>query len=936
MKNTLSVCLYNILFFLCFFFCSSSLTGQGQHFSLHGTISGAEEEALAGATAVLLAASDSVLVAYGISSTDGRFELKRIKAGNYLLQVSYVGYTTFSEAISLSTADVEKVKQQDVQLTPNVNVLDQVEVSTERIPIQIKGDTIEYNAAAFKTQANAAVEDLLRQLPGVEVGRDGTVKAQGKDVEHVYVDGKEFFGDDPQMATKNLPADAIEKVQVFDKGSDSSELTGIDDGRREKTINLTLKEDKKNGVFGTVNAGYGNRNRYEGKANINRFNSKLQFSAIGMANNTNQQGFSLGEYIEFMGGLSNLMSGGGGSMRMSFNSDDLGIPLGNDLNNGLVETGAGGLNFNFDFSKKTKLRSSYFFNRINNQIEEEINRDNFLSNGENYRSEQSTKLLNRTTGHRLNLNLEHEIDPSQTIRLRSSFSVNNGQSASDRFSQTFNTENTLENSSQRQYDTQAEQFKWNSTLLYRKRFKKLGRVLVTDLTGGVNNNRKAGQLDARNNFSSYADSLQQRQTLLSDQFNYQAKASYIEPLGKRKYLELSYALNNTRDEEIKDFYDRTKGQQLREVFNDSLSRHFANDYRYNTGGLSFKLNRKNYQWTLALRGQHSQLRGNLISQNQKTNTRFLNLLPRFFLNYDLSSANNFSLQYNTAVNAPTIAQLNPVVDNNDPLNLYIGNPQLRPEYAHQLNMNFSSFNQFSFTNIFASASAVYARNKIYDARTIDSLFRQVIRPINVKEDLLLNGYFSFGTPLRFIKSRINLTLNAQYNRSIELLNDISNNTNRFTNVIGLSLENRKKEILDISLGAEVSHNISRYSVSTDFNQTFFNQTYYADLQVNFAKSWAIESVFDVDIYSAESFAGAQIIPVWKASLSKFILEERGEFKFFAGDLLNQNIRINRSSSFNYIQEQKVRSLGRYFLVSFTWKISKFGSPSAIHIDTGRR
>lgn len=936
MKNTFFVRPYRILFLVCFSFFSSILAGQGQFFKLNGTITGAEAEALSGATAVILAAQDSVLVAYGISDAEGRFELKRIKAGDYVLQVSYVGYTTFSEAIRFSAEELERVRQKDVQLHPNLNVLDQVEVSTERIPIQLKGDTIEYNAAAFKTQANAAVEDLLRQLPGVEVGRDGTVKAQGQDVEHVFVDGKEFFGDDPQMATKNLPADAIDKVQVFDKGSDNSELTGIDDGQREKTINLTLKEDKKNGLFGTVEAGYGDRNRYEGKANINRFNSKLQFSAIGMANNTNQQGFSLNEYIEFMGGLSNLMSGNGGTMRMSINSNDVGIPLGNDLNNGLVETGAGGLNFNFDFSKKTKLRSSYFFNRIANQIDEEINRDNFLGNGETYRSQQLTDLLNRSTGHRLNFNLEHEIDPSQTIRLRSNASLNSGQSASDRFSQTWNTENELENSSERQYDTQAEQFKWNSTLLYRKRFKKLGRVLVTDLSTGINNNRKAGQLDAKNDFISSVDSLRQRQALDSDQFSYRAKASYIEPLGKRKYLEFSYTLNNTRDEEIKDFFDRTNGQQSREVFNDSLSRHFANDYLYNTGGISYKLNRKNYQWTAALRGQHTQLKGNLISQNQKTNNRFLNLLPRFFLNYDLSNSNNFSLQYNTEVNAPAIAQLNPVIDNNDPLNIYVGNPQLRPEYAHRLGLNFTSFNQFSFTNIFASLNTVYTRNKIYDARSIDALFRQVIRPINVEDDLLLNGYFNLGTPLRFIKSRLNLNLNSRYQRSIEILNDISNTTNRFTHVIGGSLENRKKEKVDLSVGAELSYNISRYSVNTDFNQSFFNQTYYVDLQFNFAKSWALESVFDLDIYSAESFAGAQTVALWNGGLSKFILEERGQFKLSAGNLLNQDLSINRSTSFNYIQEQKVGTLGRYFLVSFTWKISKFGSPDSFLIDTGRR
>ncbi len=933
MKNSffigLSIVL-EILFLTCF---SIESKGQNHKFDIKGTIVGENLEPLTGATIVLVNAQDSVLASYGISDEKGHFSLRKIKPGEYVLQATFVGYENFSESITLQNDDPEKIKTKEIKLTPSLNLLDQVEVKDDHIPIRIKGDTIEYNAAAFKTQPNAVVEDLLKQLPGVDVDRDGNVKAQGKDVEHIYVDGKEFFGDDPKMATKNLPADAIDKVQVFDKQSDMAEFTGIDDGQREKTINLSLKEDKKNGVFGNVTGGYGTNDRFEAKANINHFNKKMQLSALGIANNINEQGFSIQDYIEFMGGLANLMSGGGGTMRMSLNSEDSGVPLGNNLNNGIVKTGAGGVNFNYDFNKKTKLSSSYFFNGIINSIEQEINRQNFLPDGESYNSEQFNDLVNKNASHRLNLNFEHEIDSSQSIKFRSNFSFSDGNSLSDNLSETYNVEGALENSSLRKYDTDSQRFRLNSSLLYRKRFQKMGRVFVTDLSFGMNNNDRDAGLSAINSFypalptPSHSDTILQHQTLKSDQLNFRAKVSYIEPLGNRKYLEFNYAFSNRSDDEQKNVYDVLTEPKGEEAFNSLLSNHFANDYFYNTGGLNFKFNRKKYQWTAGLSLQQSQLNGNLISADTTLKRSFLNVLPSLNLNYDISNSKNFSLQYLTNIREPSITQLNPVIDNSDPLNLYVGNPALKPEYVQSLNLNFSSFDQFSFTNIFVYLNTTYTRNKIYNARNIDSLYRQVIHPINVKDDLLINSYLTFGTPLRFMKSRINLTINSMYNNGIDIINEVENNTNRLINTFDISLENRKKEIVDILVGGKVTHNLTKYSKNSDYNQSFFDQTYYGDVTVNFAKSWSVSTSMDVTVYTKTSFGAAETVPIWKASLSKFILNERGQIKLSAVDLLNKNVGINRSSSYNYLQEQTIKSLGRYVMLSFTWKISKFGSNS---------
>ena len=282
---------------------------QAQGSTISGQVLGEQDDPLPGATIMLLRTQDSVLQQFALTDAQGQFTIKNAPLGRYLLQVSFLGYDNHSQPVEVQEGQ-HSTDLGAIRMQPRSELLDEVIVKEERIPMAIRKDTIEFDADSFKTQPNAVVEDLLKKLPGVEVGRDGSLRAMGEDVERVTVDGKEFFGKDPKLATQNLPADAIDKVQVFDKKSDRAEFSGIDDGQREKTLNLSLKEDS---YFGRVNAGYGNQGRYKGKGkgNLNRFTPGEQCAILGMANNVNEPGFSLDEYIEFMGGLqgSNKCSG---------------------------------------------------------------------------------------------------------------------------------------------------------------------------------------------------------------------------------------------------------------------------------------------------------------------------------------------------------------------------------------------------------------------------------------------------------------------------------------------------------------------------------------------------------------------------------------------------------------------------------------------------
>ncbi len=910
-----------------------------QRSTVKGTIVDTLDQPLLSATIVLLQQKDSVIAGFSITNEDGYFEIPKTPVGDYILQATYIGYENYSKPISLKegAGDFDAGK---IALSAASSNLDEILVKAEHVPLMIKNDTIEYNADAFKTQPGSVVEDLLKKLPGVEVDRQGNVKAQGENVQNVFVDGKEFFGQDPKIATKNLPADAVDKVQVYDKKSEMAEFSGIDDGQREKTINLELKDGKKQGYFGTAEGGYGTEDRYKGKFNINRFDKKMQLSAIGMLNNINEQGFSINEYMNFMGGLQNMMSGGGGTMSFSLDSETSGVPLNFGPNNGITTTTAGGINMNYEFSDATELNASYFYNHLKNEIDRDVFRQNLAEFGA-FTSTENSDQLNENKNHRLNLTLRHEIDSMSNIRLRASGGFNDATSSNFGLTETFNSENILENNSQRDYSSIGDNLNFNTNLLYRRRFAKKGRIFSASASFGMRDDEREGALNSVNHFplESLTDSIDQRQLRTDDQQNYSARVSYTEPLGKRRYLELNYSRSNYKNDLIKDFYDILDRATRQEVRNEALSNGYKRNYTYDRGGLTLQINRKKYNFSTGASLQHSKLDGEVIGSDDPIVKSFTNVLPTLRFNYDFTTSRNITFRYETSVREPSVEQLQPIVDNSDPLNVYIGNPDLRPEYTHGFNIHFMSFDQFTFTNIFGMVDARYTTNKITNQRSIDESFRQSIKPINVEDDFNVRSYIGFGTPLRFIKSRININTNLNFNRSLLFVNDIENTTNRLDAGMELTLDNRKKEVIDVAIGASYNFNQTKYSESIEQNQDYLSQTYFTEFTVNLGKTWSISSIFDYQLFSGESFGSEQSVPLWEASITKYFLKNRkGRLILSAFDLLDRNIGINRNSSLNYIEEARIKSLGRYFMLTFAYSISGFGNKggmSGVEIETVR-
>ncbi|MBK9335246.1 MAG: TonB-dependent receptor [Lewinellaceae bacterium] len=893
----------------------------GQKTVLQGSVTDKSGAALPAVTAVLMT-RDSVLHAFATANDQGRFSLKAKIAGQYLLQITYLGYTTHWQAVTVEPGKTE-MDLGRIHLEISTEVLPAVEISAERDPMRISRDTVEYNAAAFKVQPGDAVEELLKKMPGIEVQRDGTVKAHGEDVKNVLVDGKEFFGKDTRVATQNLPAEAVDKVQVYDKKSDMAEFTGIEDGQDERTINLKLKEGHKDGYFGKGDAGAGTEGRYEGKFNLNRFTPGDRLSVIGMANNTNQQGFSMDDYMQFMGGIGAMMSGGGGRIQIGGDGGG-GIPLNTGQGvQGIRTSLAGGLNWSKDFSKNTELTASYFVNRFRNDLDLSSNSQN-LGAGGLFTGTEAEDQLSRNFGHNLSVHFRHRIDSFQSLVLRANSGLNDASFDSRGTTAAFNSLGNLQNEGQRDYRSEGNNYSLRSSLQYRRRFRKPGRAAVAQGSFNLNDRQQDGSLFAVNRLFTQpvlTDTIRQRQDVADGGEQYGLSLTYTEPLGRRRYLEVNASRQNYTNDNRRDFFDLLPGGEVR---NENLSNHFRRGYIYDRAGVNLMVNRNKYKLTGGVAFQQSRLENTVVGENRPFNARFSRFLPALFGEYEFATAHNLNFGYTTRFTEPSPEQLQPVVNNSDPLNIYIGNPNLQPEYTHELRTGYFLYDQFSFTSFFANLTGTYTTDKITNATTIDSLLRRTVTPLNVEREMALRGSLQFGAPIRPLKLKFKVQVNSSLAQRILFVNDVRNDVRDWRNGLDFALENRNKDVVDALAGIRLNTTSTDWSVSADLNQQYTNHAWYGEMRYTPAKRWMLETQFDYTVYSEEAFGERTAIPLWRAGVTHYFLKNnRARVRLSVFDLLAQNQGITRSSSLNYVEQQRANALGRYFLLTFGYSLAGF-------------
>ncbi|HEV8285548.1 MAG TPA: outer membrane beta-barrel protein [Chitinophagaceae bacterium] len=920
---------YLTLFFSCFYFITSA--------QKTGTIKGIAFDTLikqpvSNATITLMQKKDSSLVSFTLTDNSGRFELTGIQNGEYRLLITHVNYYNTNQPFKIDD-EHKSIDLGNIVMKDRSKVLSEVVITAEAPPVTLVGDTIQYNAGSFKTQPNANVEDLLKKLPGVKVEKDGTVKAQGEKVQKVLVDGKEFFGNDPKIATKNLPADAIDKVQVYDKLSDQAQLTGFDDGNSEKTINLKLKKDKKKGMFGKINAGAGTDERYQERFNLNSFKGARQMSAIGMGNNTNAEGFSFMDILNFSGALNQLKTGG--NINLSIGSDDPLAGLLGGNNNGITTAFGGGINYNNIIGTKTDFRSNYFYNRYNPNKTTNIQRQ-YFSPENIYKQNSYSDNLNNS--HRLNFSADYQIDSFHSIKISPSLSYQKTRNKTLSDYATRSPQDTKINDGASDNLSNNEGYNLNTNILFRKRFHKRGRTFSLNLLSSLNDNEGNGKLQSITNFYDQAgsllrrDSINQKSNTESNLRGYNARAVYTEPIFKRSLLEFSAGKSNTKNTSSKTTYDYNHNNGKFDLVNSSLTNDYKNDYGYTNAGIRLRKQTKTYNYAAGLSWQQSELEGKVIGTNKDSiiSKSFTNFLPNARFQYYFSRFKNILINYSTSTNQPSVSQLQPVLDNTNPLYVKLGNPNLKQEFIHTVRLNTSLVNPYKNRNFFIFFTLQQTQNKIVNYDKINSLGIDSVIPVNVNGVYNANGSVSWGFPVHFLKGSVEISSDIRYYKGKQLISNATNTieTNKIKTItLGptLRLNTSPTKKINLSLSAGINHSNSKYSIQSTRNSKYFNQEYSAEMDWQLPKRFFFATDFNYSIMNQYSQGFNEKVPLWNAGISKQMLHyNRGELKLSVNDILNQNVRISRSTNQNYIEDSRVNSLRRFFLLSFTYSLSKTG------------
>ncbi|WP_207430944.1 outer membrane beta-barrel protein [Sabulibacter ruber] len=901
------------------------LVGQisyAQKFSVKGKVMDDQGSPLPSTTVLLLQPKDSTLVTFGSTDAQGAFEIKNLNKASYLLKISFVGFTSYFKTVD-APEGTGPVELGSIQLKPASNTLGEVLVKGEQDPVTIKKDTLEFNAGSFKTQPNAAVEELLKKMPGVQVESDGSISVQGEKVRRLTVDGKEFFGSDPKIAAKNLPADAVSKVQVYDKKSDQAEFSGIDDGQRTKTINLQLKEDRKNSMFGNAMVGAGTDSRFQSKFNLNRFQKGKQFSVLGMGNNVNTQGFGIEEYMAFTGGMQQMASGGAFRIEIGGNN---GIPLNNGTRtNGLMSTYGGGLNFNQQLGKNTEANGNYFLNHLNHDVRNTLERDEVRPTGA-LRYTQNGTQENTNTNHRLNLSLDHKLDSANSIKLATTAGMNRTQGEGTTQSETRTAEGAFQNSSDNHSLTSGDSQNLNASLLFRHKFRKKGRTLSLTTQGSLSTNDNENRLRAINEFANLPrqeiNQLRQNET---STYSYSGTLNATEPLGNRRYLEATYLYRQNHNESDQRVFDLKDGEQF---LNQSQSNQYNSNFSYHRAGVNFRVNRDAFSFAIGPAFQHSELVGYVRQkENMPVSKSFNNVLPSARFNYEFSGNRRVELNYETSVQEPSVRQLQPLPDSSNQLNVYVGNPALRPAYQHQMRVNFSMFNPTSMINFFVFGYMNYTTDAITNSVRYDANLVRTTQPVNVKYNRMSSLNLNLGYPVRKLHSRLNVGANVREQRGINLIDNVATTVDTRTLAGNVRYEYRLDQKFDISLRADLSWNTTDYSSAENRDQKFVNQNYTAETNLYLPLQFHLNSVLDYQVYNNPQLGFRQNIPLLNASLAKqFLKNNSGELRLTAVNLLDQNLGVNQTTGANYVQRETLNSLGRYFMLQFTYSLNKHLNP----------
>ena len=901
-----------------------SYVGFAQNLTIQGSLKDSiANRALNSATVSLVYAKDSSLVSFSRTNEAGVFNFKNVAPGNYLISVSYVGYVPKWVPVLTGTG---KIVEMGLIYMNDVNTMSTVTVTARRPPVVINGDSVEFNSENFKTAPNAVVEDLLKKMPGMEVDKAGGITVNGKKVTKVFVNGKEFFTGDPVMATKNLPADAVDKIQVYDRKSDQAMFTGIDDGSEETAINLKLKKDRNKSTFGKLNAGAGTPSVFDAQGNVNVINNEAQFSAIGGANNTNRQNFSGRNIINFSGGGGGRPGAGGGvTVNFSGGSGET------DANaQGIADTYSIGGNYSNLFNdKKTEFNANLSVSdvtRNNNSFSKTQN----LTPGNSFNRISNANSIAGNKQQNFGSTIDHKVTDNFSFRFTPSLGLQQTTNYSEDSTQTYLTNGNLLNSNTTMSSSASDAVNAASTLLLRKKFAKKGRTISSTITQSFNRSNSTGnqyteQLSYLNNKLTNDSILDQKNTRKGENSSYSANLIYTEPLGKKSLLEFNTYLSKSIGSSSRRIFDRNDATDSYDLLNTRLTNEFNSEYTYSGGGMSYRSNQKKYNFATGFSIQKAVLDGENISAKTKLSQSFQDILPNATFRYNFSQTKNLNIDYRTSTNQPSITQLQPVLDQSNINRQSIGNPDLKRSYVHNLNIRFFSSKILAGKSFFSTLNASTTNNSIVNYDSVLPNRTILTKPVNVDGAYRINTSLNYGFGIKKLKSRLSFGLNAGLNNNVSYANGLLNTIVTKSTGPSMSYTYIVDDVIDINLTARYSFSQTTNEVNPNLNTNFLTKVFGADmtnyLPFNIVLNQSLN--YAINTGRAEGFNTA--IPIWNASFSKFFLKnKRAEIKMSAFDLLNKNIGINRNVSQNQIVDRSYNVISQYFMLTFTYSLQKSG------------
>lgn len=877
--------------FICLTLSSYTLIAQSEAVTIKGKVGDSVTRAvLPDASLSLLHLPDSIVIRRAAGGKNG-FLFSRLKPGQYLLYLSNIGYRDTILLISLKAQDTV-FNTGTIWLQPAVHSLVEVVIKAIIPPVITKSDTIIYNVAAFKTRPYATVEELLKKLPGIQVDKDGNITMQGEKIQKVYVDGKVFFLNDPKLATQNLLAEMVDKVEAFNEKSERAKMTGIPDQNPEKVINLRLKADKKKGLFGSGEGALASQNRYGLKATANYFKGNMYLSGVGSSSN---------------GG--NLQGGGG------------------TLNNQVNE---GSLNYRNNFTEKLEVTANHRVTGNNTSNRVQNQRQTFLQDAD-LLQDRETASSGKQQNHAINAYVQYAIDSVNNIRGDASFEMLDDENSNKDLTTGQILKTNIHRSVNDAFiDNNRSGARWNGTfsLNYNHRFKKMGRYLGIALNKRNSKSKGRGALESLARF--YNESGFMTDSLARDQQSFQRgdgqnfgfSITYTEPLATGQVLDFSYSLGNGSSRFSQEAFNYNGVTNKYDDPDSTASNSFESRNNSQQVAVGYNYFRKKLQWQAGISlARNTQLNKDLSGHQMDINQSVTNIFPRASLMYSINKQKNLQVSYNGRNRPPSIQELQPLPDYSNPLLIRLGNPALKQEFANEVSLRYKDFNAIKDRSLFGQLQFNNTTHKIVNATRINGQGAQEQQAVNLEGDYTIgaNMEYSLSFGKRPNRGILRINTSVRYDNAVNLVNTEKNvrKTVNWEQVI--RGEYYIKEKFGASASARFNGNFSRYSMDASNISRLFSHNYIASLYYEFPKAIFISSEINFIINAAQQHLAGTQAAVWNATVMKRLFKNQaGEVKLSAFDILNKSNNFSQHTGDNYIETTKYEVLKRVFVLSFRY------------------